>query len=192
MRISHGLRERGSRMPSSSPLRMGLQHPDEANLATGRGVAVRKSVLEKGHGRVDYLLLVAGRPARVIDAKPEVTILVEVERLGGKYVESLRAWKSPPVYPPFIQKSTGAGTRFINGYDTDARSRSFISHRSETRGVEPADRRDSPTPLYGRSSLQCESDVVERRGILIYPTRDQDRGRHTSCLNGGGRGASPS
>ena len=40
----------------------------------------------------------------------------------------------PPVYPlPFIYESTGAETRFTNGYDPDARSRRvFTFHRPET------------------------------------------------------------
>src|SRR5664279_3839096 len=41
---------------------------------------------------------------------------------------------TPPVYPlPFIYESTGAQTRFTNGYDPDARSRDvFTFHRPET------------------------------------------------------------
>jgi type I restriction enzyme, R subunit len=40
-----------------------VQHADKANLGAGRGVAVREFVLEKGHGRVDYLLFLDGQPA---------------------------------------------------------------------------------------------------------------------------------
>ena len=100
----------------------------------GPGVAVREFVLEKGHGRVDYLLFVNGQPAGVIEAKPEGTTLVEVEHQAGKYVEGLPDWIKPPVYPlPFIYESTGAETRFTNGYDPDARSRRvFTFHRPET------------------------------------------------------------
>ena len=100
----------------------------------GRGVAVREFVLEKGHGRVDYLLFVDGQPAGVIEAKPEGTTLVEVEHQSGKYVDGLPDWIKPPVYPlPFIYESTGTETRFTNGYDPDARSRRvFTFHRPET------------------------------------------------------------
>jgi hypothetical protein len=35
-------------------------------------------------------------PRRVIEAKPEGTPLVEVERQSGKYVEGLPAWMKPP------------------------------------------------------------------------------------------------
>jgi type I restriction enzyme, R subunit len=72
-------------------------------------------------------------PRRVIEAKPEGTPLVEVERQSGKYVEGLPAWMKPPVYPlPFIYESTGSETRFTNGYDPDARSRRvFTFHQPE-------------------------------------------------------------
>jgi len=97
-------------------------------------VAVREFVLEKGHGRVDYLLFLGGRPAGVIEAKPEGTTLVEVEHQRGKYVDGLPGWMTPPVYPlPFIYESTGAETRFTHGYDPEARSRRvFTFHRPET------------------------------------------------------------
>lgn len=55
-------------------------------------MAVREFVLEGEHGRVDYLLFVDGEPAGVIEAKPEGTSLVEVERQAGKYVEGLPDW----------------------------------------------------------------------------------------------------
>jgi type I restriction enzyme R subunit len=111
-----------------------VQHADKANLGAGRGVVVREFVLEKGHGRVDYLLFIDGQPVGVIEAKPEGTTLTEVEHQSGKYVDGLPAWMKPPVYPlPFIYESTGAETHFTNGYDPDARSRRvFTFHRPET------------------------------------------------------------
>ncbi len=66
-----------------------VQSIDHANVNAGRGVALREFVLEKGHGRVDYLLFVAGQPVGVIEAKPEGTTLVEVEHQSGKYVNGL-------------------------------------------------------------------------------------------------------
>ena len=100
-----------------------VQNADQANINAGRGVAVREFVLEKGHGRVDYLLFLDGQPAGVIEAKPEGTTLTEVEHQSGKYVDGLPGWMTPPVYPlPFIYESTGAETHFTNGYDPDARS----------------------------------------------------------------------
>jgi len=111
-----------------------VQSQKGLNLSAGPGVAVREFTLEKPHGRVDYLLFLNGQPAGVIEAKPEGTPLVEVERQAGKYVEGLPAWMQPPVYPlPFIYESTGAETRFTNGYDPEARSRRvFTFHRPET------------------------------------------------------------
>jgi type I restriction enzyme R subunit len=111
-----------------------VQNQDKLNLSASTGVAVREFTLEKPHGRVDYLLFLNGRPAGVIEAKPEGTTLVEVEHQSGKYVEGLPGWMKPPVYPlPFIYESTGAETRFTNGYDPDARSRGvFTFHRPQT------------------------------------------------------------
>jgi type I restriction enzyme R subunit len=111
-----------------------VQSQDTLNLGAGPGVAVREFTLEKPHGRVDYLLFLNGQPAGVIEAKPEGTPLVEVEHQSGKYVAGLPDWMKPTVYPlPFIYESTGAETRFTNGYDPDARSRRvFTFHRPET------------------------------------------------------------
>ena len=111
-----------------------VQSQKALNLSAGLGVAVREFTLEKPHGRVDYLLFLNGQPAGVIEAKPLGTPLVEVEHQSGKYVDGLPAWMQPPVYPlPFIYESTGAETRFTNGYDPEARSRPvFTFHRPET------------------------------------------------------------
>jgi len=111
-----------------------VQPADRVNLSAGLGVAVREFVLEKGHGRADYLLFLNGQPVGVIEAKPEGTTLVEVEHQSDKYVGGLPGWMKPSVYPlPFIYESTGAETRFTNGYDPDARSRRvFTFHRPET------------------------------------------------------------
>ncbi len=111
-----------------------VQSQDALNLSAGRGVAVREFTLEKPHGRVDYLLFIGGKPAGVIEAKPEGTTLTEVEHQSGKHVSGLPSWMAPVVYPlPFIYESTGAETRFTNGYDPEARSRRvFTFHRPET------------------------------------------------------------
>ena len=111
-----------------------VQSQANLNLGVAAGVAVREFTLAKGHGRVDYILFLDGQPAGVIEAKPEGITLTEVEHQSGKYVEGLPDWMKPPVYPlPFIYESTGAETRFTNGYDPDARSRRvFAFHRPET------------------------------------------------------------
>ena len=111
-----------------------VQSQETLNLGARPGVAIREFTLDKPHGRVDYLLFLNGQPAGVIEAKPEGTTLTEVEWQSGKYVDGLPDWIRPPVYPlPFIYESTGAETRFTNGYDPDARSRRvFTFHRPET------------------------------------------------------------
>jgi type I restriction enzyme R subunit len=111
-----------------------VQSASQVDVNAGPGVAIREFVLEKPHGRVDYLLFLDGQPAGVIEAKPDGTTLVEVEAQSGKYVDGLPDWMKPPVYPlPFIYESTGTETRFTNGYDPDARSRRVFSfHRPET------------------------------------------------------------
>jgi type I restriction enzyme, R subunit len=111
-----------------------VQSADRVNISAGPGVAVREFRLEPGHGRIDYLLFLDGQPAGVIEAKPEGTTLVEVERQSDRYVTGLPAWMKAPTYPlPFIYESTGTETRFTNGYDPDARSRRVFSfHRPET------------------------------------------------------------
>src|ERR1035441_8209437 len=111
-----------------------VQGKDEIDVDAAHGVAIREFVLEKPHGRVDYLLFLDGQPAGVIEAKPDGTTLVEVESQSGKYVDGLPDWMTPPIYPlPFIYESTGTETRFTNGYDPYARSRRVFSfHRPET------------------------------------------------------------
>jgi type I restriction enzyme R subunit len=127
-----------------------VQSQESLNLSAGPGVAVREFTLEKPHGRVDYLLFLNGQPAGVIEAKPEGMTLTEVEHQSGKYVAGLPDWMQPTVYPlPFIYESTGAETRFTNGYDPDARSRRvFTFHRPETLAEwlrQIADNPDLPT-----------------------------------------------
>lgn len=61
-----------------------VQQADHADVSAGPGVAVREFILEKGHGRVDYLLFLNGQPVGVIEAKPKGTTLTEVEHLAGR------------------------------------------------------------------------------------------------------------
>jgi len=149
-----------------------VQQADAANINARPGVAVREFILEKGHGRVDYLLFVDGRPAGVIEAKPEGTTLTEVEHQTGKYVDGLPEWMTPPVYPlPFIYESTGKETRFTNGYDPDARSRRvFTFHRPETLaewGRQIA--ADSETPTF-RARLRSLPDLDDSKLWTVQAT----------------------
>lgn len=150
-----------------------VQSRKALNLGAGPGVVVREFTLEKPHGRVDYLLFLNGQPAGVIEAKPEGTPLVEVERQSGKYVEGLLAWMQPRVYPlPFIYESTGAETRFTNGYDPEARSRRvFTFHRPETltewlRQID--ENRDLPTL---RARLKA-MPALDERGLWVNGSAD--------------------
>ena len=111
-----------------------VQPGDKVNLRAGAGVAVREFVLSAGHGRADYMLFVGGEAVGVIEAKPEGTTLTEVELQSGKYTSGLPPYMKPSLLPlPFIYESTGKETRFTNGYDPDARSRTvFTFFRPET------------------------------------------------------------
>ncbi len=113
---------------------------------------------------MDYLLFLNGQPAGVIEAKPEGTPLVEVEHQSGKYVEGLPDWMKPPVYPlPFIYESTGAETRFTNGYDPDARSRRvFTFHRPETLTEWLRQITDNPEQPTFRARLRAMPPLDER------------------------------
>lgn len=141
-----------------------VQSQESLNLSAGPGVVVREFTLEKPHGRVDYLLFLNGQPAGVIEAKPEGTTLTEVEHQSGKYVAGLPDWMKPPVYPlPFIYESTGAETRFTNGYDPDARSRRvFTFHRPETLTEWSRQITDNPGLPTFRARLKAMPPLDER------------------------------
>ena len=141
-----------------------VQSQESLNLSAGPGVAVREFTLEKPHGRVDYLLFLNGQPSGVIEAKPEGTTLTEVEHQSGKYVAGLPDWMEPAVYPlPFIYESTGAETRFTNGYDPDARSRRvFTFHRPETLAEWLRQITDSPGVPTFRARLKAMPPLDER------------------------------
>ena len=141
-----------------------VQSQDGLNLSAGTGIAVREFTLEKPHGRVDYLLFVTGKPAGVIEAKPEGTTLTEVEHQSGKYVSGLPSWMTPLAYPlPFIYESTGTETRFTNGYDPEARSRRvFTFHRPETLAEWARQITDDPGVPTFRARLKAMPPLDER------------------------------
>ena len=111
-----------------------LQDRDEANLAAGRGIAVREFKLKSGHGFADYLLFLDGKAVGVIEAKAEGHTLSGVEVQAEKYAQGLPPGLNPPIDPlPFLYLSTGAVTKFTNLLDPHPRSRPvFRVHRPET------------------------------------------------------------
>ena len=51
-----------------------VQDRGAMNLFAGPGVAVRETIMAKGHGRADYLLYVDKRAVGVIEAKPAESV----------------------------------------------------------------------------------------------------------------------
>jgi len=112
-----------------------VQDVRAVNLAASRGVAVRELVLRPPHGRADYLLFADGRPAGIVEAKPEGDTLTGVEWQSARYAEGLPDELEPAVEGglPFVYESTGTETRFTNRLDPDYASRDVFSfHRPET------------------------------------------------------------
>ncbi|MBB3325739.1 type I restriction endonuclease subunit R [Microlunatus antarcticus] len=102
------------------------------NLFAGPGVAVRETIMTKGHGRADYLLYVDKRAVGVIEAKPEGTTLSGVEWQSAMYAQGLPAevrLKSLTVEGrlPFVFEASGSETHFTNGYDPTPRARRIFA-----------------------------------------------------------------
>ena len=94
------------------------------NLVAGLGVAVREFPLKKGHGRVDYLLYIAGDAVGVLEAKKVGQTLTGVETQSGRYAEGLPESVPAAHRPlPFVYESTGVETRFTSLLDPTPRSR---------------------------------------------------------------------
>ncbi|SRR5579884_736476 len=111
-----------------------VQDRAQANIAAGRGVAIREFPLKPGNGFADYMLYVDGAAAGVIEAKKEGVALTGVELQSNKYSTGLPDDLPAPRRPlPFCYQSTGAETRFTNLLEPDARSRGvFAFHRPAT------------------------------------------------------------
>lgn len=111
-----------------------VQSLEDANLSASLGVAVREVTMRSGHGRVDYLLFVDGKPVGVLEAKPEGHSLSGVEPQTRIYSKGLPFYLEAPVDPlPFLYRSTGALTAFTNLLDPVPQSRPiFQIHRPET------------------------------------------------------------
>jgi len=66
-----------------------VQDAKAVDLAGSRGVAVREFRMKPARGRSDYLLLLDGRAARVVEAKKEGETLTEVDRQSARHAEGL-------------------------------------------------------------------------------------------------------
>jgi type I restriction enzyme, R subunit len=140
-----------------------VQHSSRVNLAARQGVAVQEFVLQRPHGRADYLLFVDGKAVGVIEAKKAGATLTGVEWQSAKYTEGL-----PDAIPahhrplPFVYESTGVETRFTNAFDPDPRSRAVFSfHRPETLAAWLRDRYDRPDQPTLRARLRQMPPVAD-------------------------------
>ncbi len=141
-----------------------VQDLNQANIHATRGVAIREFRLKPGHGKADYLLYIDAKAAGVIQAKRAGATLVGVERQSAKYVEglpdALPAWHRPL---PFAYESTGAETRFTNGFDPLPRSRGvFAFHKPDTLadwlGGEANEVRDASPTFLSRMQVTPQLD----------------------------------
>jgi type I restriction enzyme R subunit len=141
-----------------------VQSRDEANVAAGRGVAIREFPLKMGYGFADYLLYVDGAPAGVIEAKKEGETLTGYEIQTEKYSVGLPDELKPYRKPlPFCYQSTGVETRFTNLLEPDARSRRvFAFHRPETLAEWLMDESKEPGSTL-RARLKRLPQLIEER-----------------------------
>jgi len=140
-----------------------VQTARAVNLGAAVGVAVREFVLQKPHGRADYLLFVDRVPVGAIEAKPQGTTLTEVELQSSKYSDGLPEGINAPVVPlPFIYESTGSETRFTNLRDPEPRSRRVFSfHRPETLQAWARDIAEHPNAPTLRARLRQMPSLEE-------------------------------
>lgn len=112
-----------------------VQDYRQFNPNAGRGIAVREAPLKSG--TCDYLILVDGKAAGVIEAKKEGTLLSGVAEQSTHYAENLPDFMQSVTKAgkalPFRYESTGVETFFADGRDPSPRSRRVFSfHRHET------------------------------------------------------------
>ncbi len=155
-----------------------VQDVGAANLASGRGVAVREFPLRTGYGHADYMLYVDGEAVGVVEAKPDGTTLTGVETQSEKYGAGLPDDIPAPVRPlPFLYESTSVERRFTSRLDPEPRSRRvFNFHRPETLAawIDPAvvvgpselakaaeGKAAYGRPLTLRSRLRCMPPIIE-------------------------------
>ncbi|HEX7736383.1 MAG TPA: hypothetical protein VF458_16130 [Ktedonobacteraceae bacterium] len=108
-----------------------VQDRKEVNLEAGRGVAIREFGLRSG--TADYVLMVDGEAAGIVEAKPAGHSLVGVEEQSAKYRTGVGGnLPAARALLPFVYETTGKETRFTSYLDPEPRSRQvFAFHRPE-------------------------------------------------------------
>ena len=97
--------------------------------------AVREVIMDKGHGRADYLLYLNGEIVGVIEAKPVGTSLAGVEWQSAMYAVGLpEAYRAMAVLKderlPFVYEASGSETRFTNGFDPSPKARKIFNFQT--------------------------------------------------------------
>jgi type I restriction enzyme, R subunit len=99
-----------------------VQDVKQADLHAARGVALREFALSEGYSFADYLPIVDGKAAGVIEAKKLGATLTGVEAQSGGCAQglpaSLPAWRRPL---PFIYESTGLERHYTLDLEPRAR-----------------------------------------------------------------------
>lgn len=107
----------------------------DIDLVNHAGNAVREVIMDKGHGRADYLLYLNGEVVGVIEAKPVGTTLSGVEWQSTMYAVGLpEAYRAMAVLKdgrlPFVYEASGSETRFTNGFDPSPKARKIFNFQT--------------------------------------------------------------
>jgi type I restriction enzyme R subunit len=107
----------------------------DIDLVNHAGNAVREVIMDKGHGRADYLLYLNGEIVGVIEAKPVGTSLAGVEWQSAMYAVGLpEAYRAMAVLKderlPFVYEASGSETRFTNGFDPFPKARKIFNFQT--------------------------------------------------------------
>ena len=110
-----------------------VQSKKKIDLSAGLGVAVGE--YQTSIGPADYILFIEGKPAGVIEAKPETAghHITVVENQTEGYANAQLKWIKASEPLRFLYEATGVITRFTDAHDPKPRSREVFSfHRPET------------------------------------------------------------
>jgi type I restriction enzyme, R subunit len=107
----------------------------DIDLVNHAGNAVREVIMDKGHGRADYLLYLNGEVVGVIEAKPVGTTLSGVEWQSTMYAAGLpEEYRAMAVLKderlPFVYEASGSETRFTNGFDPFPKARKIFNFQT--------------------------------------------------------------